>query len=61
MSDNSIKTYREDCLIIGFDWNFDKDVATLMVARKEGEVVKVLNSFHNDEAVDLYCKLVRRD
>lgn len=56
-----MKTYREDCLIIGFDWNFDKDVATLMVSRKEGEMIKVLNSFHNDEAIDLYYKLVRRD
>jgi hypothetical protein len=61
MSNNALKTFKEDCLIIGFDWNFNKDVATLMVTRKEGEVLKVLNSFHNDEAVELYHKLVRRD
>lgn len=52
---------KSDCLIIGFDWNFEDDCASLMVARKEGEIIKVLNSFVNKEAVELYYKLVDRD
>ena len=56
-----MKSYTEDCLVTGFDINFNNDVATLMVARKEGETFKVLNSFHNDEAVELYYKLIRRE
>lgn len=50
--------YKEDCLIIGFDWNFPKDEAALTVMRKEGETIKVINSFTNKEAVDLYYKLI---
>lgn len=52
---------KSDCLIIGFDWDFKDDCASLMVTRKEGESIKVLNSFVNREAVELYYKLVRRD
>lgn len=54
-------SYREDCLIVCFDWNLNKDNATLMIARKEGEDIKVLNSFINKEAVDLYYKLIERE
>lgn len=55
------KTYKEDCLIVSFDWNFNKDIATLMVAKRDGDNIKILNSFIGDEAIDLYYKLVNRD
>lgn len=55
------KTYKEDCLIVSFDWNFNKDIATLMVARRDGDNIKILNSFIGDEAIDLYYKLTNRD
>lgn len=58
---DNMKSYTEDCLVVSFDLNFNKDIATLMVARKDGETLRILNSFHNDEAIDLYCKLIRRD
>lgn len=57
----ALKSYKEDCLVVSFDWNFNKDIATLMVARRDGDNIKILNSFINDEAVDLYYKLTNRD
>lgn len=59
--DGISKTYTEDCLIVSFDWSFNKDIATLMVARRDGDNIRILNSFINDEAVDLYHKLTNRD
>ena len=50
----------EDCLIVSFDYNLSNDVATMIVARKDCDNVKILNSFIGDEAIDLYYKLVRR-
>lgn len=32
-----------------------------MVARREGDNIKILNSFIGNEAVDLYYKLTSRD
>ena len=47
----------EDCLIITFDCNPPTDIPHLLVSRREGERIRVLNSITGDEAVELYNKL----
>lgn len=47
----------EDCLIISFDSN-PPEIDTLVVARKSGKKLVVINQFWNDEAVETYNKLV---
>lgn len=56
---NNLQTDRlsEDLLIVSFDYNLDNDIATIMVARKYGDNIKILNSLTGDEAIDLYYKL----
>lgn len=48
----------EDCLIIGIDIENKKDISCMTVARKNGDEIQVLNHFYNDEAEDIYYKLI---
>lgn len=47
-----------DMLVVGFDKS-ENDRATMLVGRKmkDGKI-KVLNEFHDQEAIDLYKKLI---
>lgn len=47
----------EDCLIISFD-SHPPEIDTLVVARKSGEKLVVINRFWDSEAVDVYNKLI---
>lgn len=47
----------EDYLIIGFD-SHPTDIDTLIVARKSGEKLVVINRLWGSEAVDVYNKLI---
>ena len=47
----------EDCLIIGVDFS-PSDEDCLVVTRRQGDKTYVLNEFRNEEAVDLYNKLI---
>lgn len=47
----------EDCLIIGFD-SHPPEIDTLVVARKSGDKLVVINRLSGDEAVDVYNKLI---
>ena len=47
----------EDCLIIGFD-SHPPEIDTLVVARKSGNKLVVINRLSGDEAVDVYNKLI---
>lgn len=48
----------EDCLIIGIDISEGKDISCMTVARKSGEEVQVINQLFNEEAEDIYYRLI---
>ena len=50
--------FNEDCLIVSFDFNPPNDVATLMVAIKDGDNIKVINELRNEDALEIYDKLI---
>lgn len=47
----------EDSLVIGFD-HCPPNIATLVVARKKGEKLVVINRLWDSEAADVYLKLI---
>ena len=47
----------EDNLIIGFD-SHPPEIGTLVVARKTGEKLVIVNTLRNVEALNLYNKLI---
>ena len=48
-------------LLVGFDRIPGKDIATLIVGvKKENEPVEIINAFENEEAIELYEKLITR-
>ena len=47
----------EDCLTIGVDF-FHNDRGVLVVMRRKGDEIHVLNEFSDDEALGLYNKLI---
>lgn len=49
-----------DCLYIGVDFT-QKDDETLVVARRKGIDTHVINQFKNDEALELYNKLIGKE
>lgn len=48
----------EDCLIIGIDISKGQDISCMTVARKKGEEMQVINQLFNEEAEDIYYKLI---
>ena len=46
-----------DCLYIGVDFALNDD-ETLVVMRRKGSDTYIINQFRNDEAVELYNKLI---
>ncbi len=54
----------EDCLIIAFDYDTRnveyKDDTLLVVSRKTKDGIQVVNMIENDEAEELYLKLIGR-
>lgn len=50
----------EDCLIVSFDFSPPNigDVATLVVARRNGDKIEVINELRNSDALDVYDKLI---
>lgn len=50
----------EDCLIIGVDFSpYDHDC--LVVARRNGDKTYIINKFTDDEAVEIYNKLIEKE
>lgn len=47
----------EDCLVIGFD-SHPLDIDTMVVARKSGEKLVIINVIRGSEAVEIYNKLI---
>jgi hypothetical protein len=50
-----IKT--EDCLVLGFDRS-PSDDACLVISRRNGENIVVINSLYGEKALDVYKKLI---
>lgn len=48
----------EDCLIIGIDISKGKDISCMTVARKSGKDMQIINQLFNEEAEDIYYKLI---
>lgn len=52
--------HRAGCFIIGFDLAQDDDCVGLTVGRKMDGKLEILNSYQDDEAREMYNKLVTR-
>lgn len=50
----------EDCLVLGFDRS-PSDDACLVIARKDGENIVVINTINGEAALDAYKKLIGVD
>ena len=48
----------EDCLTIGVDFNAFDNSGCLVVTRRKGEDVCVINMIRDDEALEIYNKLI---
>lgn len=48
----------EDCLIVGIDISKGKDISCMTVARKKGRGMQIINQLFNEEAEDIYYKLI---
>ena len=48
----------EDCLTVSFDFNPPNDIATLIVARRDGDNIKIINELRNEDALEIYDKLI---
>ena len=48
----------EDCLIIGIDISKGQDISCMTVARENGEEMQVINQLFNEEAEEIYYKLI---
>lgn len=65
MSEETIKNMAQtgmaDSLLIGFDSTNGKDISVLIVGRKTpGEVVEIINAFQDEEANELYKRLITK-
>lgn len=47
-----------DCLTIGVDFEPDLENGCLVIMRQRGDEIYVLNQFRNEEALELYHKLI---
>ena len=47
----------EDCLTIGVDFMPDLENGCLVVMRRNGDDIHIINQFRDDEALELYNKL----
>lgn len=51
---------KEDGLIIGYDQAKGKDYTCLLVLRKHRDELTVINEFFDEEAEEIYNKLIKR-
>ncbi len=47
-----------ESLLVGVDFTNGEDVGVLLVGRQENGVVKIINAFQGQEAIDIYKKLI---
>lgn len=47
-----------ESLLVGVDFANGEDVGVLLVGRQENGVVKIINAFQGQEAIDIYKKLI---
>ncbi len=48
----------EDCLNIGIDMSKENDKTCMTIVRKQGRGYQVINQLFNEEAEEIYCKLI---
>lgn len=48
----------EDCLIVGIDISKGKDISCMTIARKKGRDIQIINQLFNEEAEEIYYKLI---
>jgi hypothetical protein len=48
----------EDCLVIGVDFDSRTDNGVITVGRHQDEKLYIINVLENDEALDIYNKLI---
>lgn len=48
----------EDCLMIGIDISKGKDISCMTVVRKNGRGTQIINQLFDEEAEDIYYKLI---
>lgn len=49
-----------ECLLVGVDFSRGGDSGVLIVGRKSGADVEVINAFQGEEARQLYLKLITK-
>lgn len=50
-----------DSLIVGYDFDFEKETGVLVVGQKRpNQSVDIINAFQGKEAIDLYKKLITK-
>lgn len=49
-----------DTILVSFDFTHGIDKSVLVVGRKEGATLKIVNAFFGKEAEEMYKKLVTR-
>lgn len=47
-----------DCLIIGYDYSRDMDHTMLLVSKRVGDKMQIINSYQDAEAREMYHKLI---
>lgn len=47
-----------ESLLVGVDFTNGEDVSVLLVGRQENGVVKIINAFQGQKAIDIYKKLI---
>ena len=51
----------EDALIIGLDFDYEKETGVLVIGRKlPNQNVDIINAFQGKEAIELYKKLITK-
>lgn len=48
-------------VLVGFDNSNEKDIPVLVIAKKKGNIVEIINEFAGPEAEELWKKLTVRE
>ena len=52
--DQKLKMPLNDTLLVGFDFTHGKEMSVLIVGRKNGKLVDIVNAFQGDDAEAMY-------
>ena len=50
----------EDCVLVGFSQQTDRDHAVLIVGRQTKKGIDIINAIQGEEAIELYKRLITK-